>query len=145
MLATAKSNDDVKRGENIIIGGLCIQIIFFGLFMAVALVFHLRLHKKPTQKSQELDAPWKRLLSALYVTSLFIMVRSVFRVAEYVTGKDGSLQSKEIWIYIFDALLMALVSIIFNTVHPSVVLVPKYSRSRIRSYESHLLHTRNAK
>jgi hypothetical protein len=112
--------------------------------MAVSFLFHLRIRRRPTQKSQELAAPWKKLLWALYITSLFIMVRSVFRVAEYVTGKDGSLQSREIWIYIFDALLMALVSIIFNVVHPSVVLIPRYGNSRIRSYESHLLPTRVA-
>ncbi|KAF5571488.1 rta1 domain-containing protein, partial [Fusarium pseudocircinatum] len=62
MLATAKTKSAVKRGENIIVGGLGIQIIFFGFFMIVTLVFHLRINRNPTQKSQEITTPWRKLL-----------------------------------------------------------------------------------
>lgn len=45
-----------------------------------------------------------------------------FRVIEYVTGHDGEIQSKEVYIYIFDTLLIAIVAVIFNIFHPSEVL-----------------------
>ncbi|KAM5354685.1 hypothetical protein ACJ41O_001332 [Fusarium nematophilum] len=122
MLATAKSKDDSKLGENIIVGGLLIQIVFFGFFMAVTLVFHRRIHERPTSRSLVITAPWKKLLWVLYASSLFILVRSVFRVAEYVLGKEGALQADEYWIYIFDATLMSLVAVLFNYFHPSRVL-----------------------
>ncbi|OLN88213.1 Protein RTA1-like protein 1 [Colletotrichum chlorophyti] len=122
MLATAKDKDAVKKGETIIVGGLGIQIIFFGFFMVVTLVFHLRHSSRPTPKSYTIQTPWKRLLWVLYASSLLIMVRSVFRVAEYVEGKDGELQSKEMYIYVFDALLMGLTSALFNLFHPSKVI-----------------------
>lgn len=122
MLATAKDKDSVKKGENIIIGGLMIQIFFFGFFMIVTLVFHMRIRKNPTNRSATITTPWKKLLMVLYATSLFILVRSAFRVAEYVLGKEGALQSNEIYIYLFDATLMALVSILFNWFHPSRVI-----------------------
>ncbi|KAF4985059.1 hypothetical protein FDECE_16859 [Fusarium decemcellulare] len=122
MLATAKDKDSVEKGENIIVGGLLIQILFFGFFMIVTLVFHARIHKNPTSRSATLQTPWKKLLWVLYSSSFFILVRSAFRVAEYVLGKEGELQSKEIYIYIFDATLMALVSLLFNWFHPSRVI-----------------------
>ncbi|KAI8315791.1 Protein RTA1 [Colletotrichum sp. SAR11_240] len=122
MLATAKDTDAVKLGENIIVGGLCIQILFFGFFMAVTLIFHMRLSRNPTPKTYSLDTPWKGLLWVLYGTSFMIMVRSLFRVAEYVQGSEGELQSKEMYIYIFDALLMGLTSVLFNWFHPSRVI-----------------------
>ncbi|KAF6836367.1 rta1 domain-containing protein [Colletotrichum musicola] len=122
MLATAKDRDSVKKGENIIVGGLGIQILFFGFFMLVTLVFHMRLSRNPTPKTYSLDTPWKGLLWVLYTTSLLIMVRSIFRVAEYVEGKEGELQSKEMYIYVFDALLMGITALLFNFFHPSRVI-----------------------
>ncbi|KAK0369206.1 hypothetical protein CPAR01_09360 [Colletotrichum paranaense] len=122
MLATAKNSDNVKLGENIIVGGLCIQILFFGFFIIVTLVFHLRLSRNPTPKSLTVQTPWKGLLYVLYGTSLLIMVRSLFRVAEYVGGKDSELQAKEMYIYIFDATLMGITAMSFNWFHPSRVI-----------------------
>ncbi|KAK7414350.1 hypothetical protein QQX98_006792 [Neonectria punicea] len=139
MLATAKNSDNVKLGENVIVGGLCIQILFFGFFMIVTLVFHLRIRAKPTQKSYELAVPWRKLLYVLYTTSLFILVRSVFRVAEYVLGKEGALQSNEYWLYIFDALLMGLVSLLFNWFHPSRVVNRQADAKRIASMDGYLM------
>ncbi|KAF5631757.1 rta1 domain protein [Fusarium sp. NRRL 52700] len=141
MLATAKTKSAVKRGENIIVGGLGIQIIFFGFFMIVTLIFHLRINRNPTQKSQEITTPWKKLLFVLYSASLFIMVRSVFRVAEYVMGKDSELQSKEYFIYIFDALLMSLVVVSLNVFHPSRVINHEMDRKRIVSQDGYALES----
>lgn len=122
MLATAKTADAVKRGENIIVGGLGIQIIFFGLFIAVTAVFHRRISNNPTSTSLHANRPWKKLLMTIYAVSFLIMIRSLFRVAEYVTGRDGVLQQHEYWIYIFDAALMVLASCVFNVFHPGGVI-----------------------
>lgn len=141
MLATAKNKDDVKRGENIIVGGLGIQIIFFGFFMVVTLVFHMRIRRQPTQQANELITPWKKLLYVLYASSLSILVRSVFRVAEYIMGKDSVLQTKEVYIYIFDALLMALVVVSFNWFHPSRVINKMADVKRIASSDGYLMES----
>lgn len=62
-----------------------------------------------------LSSTWKKLL---YATNFLVLVRSVFRIAEYVMGKNSELQSKEFWIYIFDALLMAVAAWLLNWFHP---------------------------
>lgn len=58
---------------------------------------------------------------ALYGSSILILVRSIFRVVEYLQGWDGYLLRNEAFIYVFDALLMWLVMVIFVVVHPSEV------------------------
>ena len=121
MLASAKSKDKVEMGENMIVGGLLIQIVFFGFFMVVTVVFHIQIHSQPTSRSLILNTPWEKLILILYASSLFILVRSIFRVAEYVLGKDGALQAEEYWLYIFDATLMSFVAVLFNLFHPSRV------------------------
>ncbi|KAI0844920.1 RTA1 like protein [Daldinia vernicosa] len=122
MLTQAKSVDDVRRGENIIIGGLCIQIVFFGFFMVVTFVFHRRITQNPTRNALALPTPWKTLILVLYLSSALVMVRSVYRVAEYVLGSDGELQSKEVYLYCLDALPMLIVSLAYNWFHPSRVI-----------------------
>ncbi|VUC23424.1 unnamed protein product [Clonostachys rosea] len=118
-LSKAETPADRNQGETIIIAGLGVQIAFFGLFIITTLVLHRRINRDPTPKSARLTVPWRRLLAVLYVTSMLILVRSVFRLVEYVMGHDGVLQSREVYIYVFDILLMAAVAVIFNVFHPS--------------------------
>ncbi|KAK8091443.1 Rta1 domain-containing protein [Apiospora hydei] len=122
MLTTAKTQNDVQRGENIILGGLGIQILFFGGFCVVTALFHLRIRREPTSKSYAVTAPWTLLVYVLYAASLLIMVRSLYRVAEYVQGQGGALQGHEYWLYILDSVPMLAVSVLFNWMHPSCVV-----------------------
>ena len=116
-----RDKDSAKLGERIILGGLFVQIIFFGFFMVASIVFHLRLRKNPTEASR-MSTKWRKLLIAVYISSKLILVRSGFRVVEYLQGRDGFLMSKEVWLYIFDAVLMLSVTILFNVVHPSIAV-----------------------
>ncbi|KAH8782680.1 RTA1 like protein-domain-containing protein [Diaporthe sp. PMI_573] len=100
-------------GEKIIIAGLFVQICIFGFFVVTSVLFHVRLVKSPTSIVTAGEIPWKRYLIVLYITSGIILVRSIFRVVEYLQGNSGYLISHEIFLYMFDALLMALTMAIF--------------------------------
>ena len=122
LLATAKDSSGVNIGNWVITGGLILQIIFFGFFVFVAGIFNYRLALRPTSRSSSLSVPWQRYLFVLYGASGLIMIRSTFRVVEYVGGQDGVLLSTEIYLYIFDATLMFLTMISFNIWHPSSII-----------------------
>jgi hypothetical protein len=62
--------------------------------------------------------PWKKHMMVLYICSMMIMVRSVFRAVEYLQGFDGYLFKHEIYLYLFDAVLMFLVMVLFSWIHP---------------------------
>ncbi|KAL2173322.1 RTA1 like protein-domain-containing protein [Thermothelomyces heterothallicus CBS 202.75] len=100
-------------GEKIIIVGLFIQIFMFGFFLVTTVVFHTRFSQSSGSDRQHSLIRWKRHLTVLYVASAIIMVRSIFRVVEYLQGNRGYLISHEIFLYVFDALLMASVMAIF--------------------------------
>ncbi|TDZ16353.1 Protein RTA1 [Colletotrichum orbiculare MAFF 240422] len=103
-----------EMGEKIIIAGLFVQILVFGFFVITSVLFHVRLLKRPTDTAITGGIPWRRYLSVLYVTSIIILVRSIFRVVEYLQGNSGYLISHELFLYLFDALLMALVMAVFS-------------------------------
>ncbi|KAH8782678.1 RTA1 protein [Diaporthe sp. PMI_573] len=116
----AGSLEALNTGAKIIIVGLFIQLIFFGFFMVVAFSFHRSINVTPTGRSNS-SIPWRKHMRALYVGSLLIMVRSLFRAVEYLQGFDGYLLRHEAYLYIFDALLMFLVMVLFNWIHPAEI------------------------
>ncbi|KAL2875435.1 hypothetical protein SGCOL_009345 [Colletotrichum sp. CLE4] len=100
-------------GEKIIIVGLLVQIVVFGFFIVTTILFHRRIIRKPTTVAIEGIIPWRRYLWVLYSTSLIILVRSIFRVIEYLQGNRGYLISHEMFLYIFDTILMIAVMATF--------------------------------
>ncbi|KAK0240529.1 RTA1 like protein-domain-containing protein [Armillaria nabsnona] len=119
LMASANDNNMMKIGQVVIIVGLVAQIIWFGGFVFVAGVFHYRMRNVPTITEK---TNWRRFMFVLYAASNMILVRSVFRVIEFAQGNDGYFVRTEKWIYMFDALLMAQVIILFNVFHPSSYL-----------------------
>jgi hypothetical protein len=81
------SLDAMTLGENVIIGGLVVQILFFTCFVVTAGIFHARLVRVPTGKSMQLHNPWQKGLYSLYAGSVLIWIRCVFRLIEYAQGK----------------------------------------------------------
>ncbi|PWY95620.1 RTA1 like protein [Aspergillus sclerotioniger CBS 115572] len=125
ILAQAKEPSKVKLGERMINIGLFVQILFFGVFIIVSYIFHRNIRNRPTERSISLAVPWERLLFVLYAVSALIMVRSIYRLAEYIQGSSGSLQGHEVYIYVFDATLMLLGCLTLNVFHPSQALREK--------------------
>jgi hypothetical protein len=110
MLASAKTNkQEFDLANNIIIGGLVLQLLWFGLFVVVAIVFHRRMMLSPTARSYQPDIKWRSYLHALYVASALIIVRNIFRLIEYCQGSNGYLLTTEVFVYCLDALPMFLV------------------------------------
>jgi hypothetical protein len=124
------STSTLVIGQWIIVAGLCIQLLFFGVFVLSSALFHYRVLKSPTLKSERTlctqkaiwPRDWRGLLYACYAVSGLILVRSIYRLIEFAQGNNGYLISHEVFLYVFDAAMMAIVMVIMNVFHPSVVL-----------------------
>ena len=121
-------NDDPKlskAGQGIVIGGLAVQIVVFFFYIGVASVWHKRMSvyvKQEQQVGEETEEgrgeipdlpPWRSGLLMLYSCSALIMVRSVFRLIEYIQGPEGFLLGHEWPLYTFDTAPMLVVQIIY--------------------------------
>lgn len=125
-------SDMHETGSNITIGGLVVQLLFFGFFVIVTTIFHFRIVRHPTSKSQsdrELtrgdgwrQRNWITILVGLYLVSILILIRSIFRLVEYRQGYDGYIMTHEVFMYIFDGLLMWLAMVVMNIYHPAEIL-----------------------
>ncbi|RSL66340.1 hypothetical protein CEP54_003776 [Fusarium duplospermum] len=112
VVATGLSS--METGQKIIAGGISLQIVMFGLFIATSIVFHIGLRHWPSGPSLARGSTWKRSMKVLYVTSVLIVARSTFRLAESILGPDGYPQGHEWTLYVFDGLPMLCVMGIFT-------------------------------
>jgi hypothetical protein len=106
-------------GQTLIMGGLAFQLIFFGFFLVMAITFRQRMLKSFIPKSGKYS--WHALMIILLVGALLIIIRCIFRLAEFGLGRDGELMSKEAYAYIGDTLLMFAVQVMFHFRHASKV------------------------
>jgi hypothetical protein len=134
-LVKPKTPEDVDSGQNIILAGLGLQIVIFGLFIVVGVMFHLRLRKRGKASMNSL---MEQQLFSMYICSMLVLVRSVFRLAEYKSGENGYLMKHEWPVYTFDVFLMVLVmTISLNWYRGSL---EPMSHTEIGLDESILLH-----
>lgn len=104
--------DGRKIGTRLVIAGLIVQVVFFGFFIINELRFSVRAYPVcPFFK--QLTRKWLYFNWALLISSVLIMVRSIVRLIEFVEGFDGFIISHEVFIFVFDALPMFLVIVLF--------------------------------
>ena len=60
IILSQQMEDSYSRGSNVVTIGLAIQIVFFGLFLVTALLFHFRTTKHPTDRSRHPEIPWRK-------------------------------------------------------------------------------------
>ena len=123
--STSGKTNKKDLGKWLIVVGLLIQLVAFGFFVVVIAVFHNKIGRRPTAESRTVPVPWKRYIFVLYSASLIIAMRSIFRLVEYIQGREGYLMAHEVYAYALDAAMMVLVSILFNIFHPSRIVSSK--------------------
>jgi magnesium-transporting ATPase (P-type) len=132
----------ITTGEHITIGGLAVQLVFFSVFIVASSIFHYRIRNSPTEKSlsRSRSTTWELVMTGLYVASILILIRSIFRLIEYAQGNDGYLISHEVFMYVFDSTLMFFTMVAMSIFHPSKVL-SRPSKPRRSSKKSHSENT----
>ncbi|CAG7927492.1 unnamed protein product [Penicillium olsonii] len=115
------TGDNATLGSHIVVAGLVIQVIMFGLFIITSIVFEVRMRRSPTTEAFDERINWMSQLRTLYAVSALVLVRSIFRVVEYAAGNDAYPLTHEWMLYIFDSLLMIVAMFIWGIWHPGTL------------------------
>jgi hypothetical protein len=103
---------------NLVVGGLAFQLVAFVFFMLLAWIIHHRLARDGTDVSCRPDIHWKRHFWVLYAASLLILVRNLVRIVEYKQGAGGEIIGSEVYLYVFDAVPMGAVVLLYVVFYP---------------------------
>ncbi|KAH8650585.1 RTA-like protein [Tricladium varicosporioides] len=104
-----------KTSNTIVVIGLIVQAIFFGLFLTTSPLFHTRLQKNPAVKS--ITVTGTKYMCSLYFASILITISSMFYAAEFTSSYNSALIALEICLDIFDTVLMFGTGVRFGAVH----------------------------
>jgi hypothetical protein len=110
-----------KIGKAMVILGLVIQVLSFGLFMLTSVIFHKRVVNDFTLKASAMDIPWVRIMRLMYLVGILILARSAFRLVEYAQGTEGYSMTHEWTLYIFDGVPMAVSAVAMLVWFPSTL------------------------
>ncbi|WWC63050.1 uncharacterized protein I303_105649 [Kwoniella dejecticola CBS 10117] len=102
-------------GSHLVLAGLIIQIVIFGSFLVVTAIFQ----RKAAVQLNSHSSHAQKYIWAIYLSGALILIRSIVRVAEFIEGFHGFIITHEVFLYVFDALLMAAVLVTFNFIYPS--------------------------
>ncbi|KAK6334783.1 hypothetical protein TWF718_010229 [Orbilia javanica] len=116
-----------KAGQWIVVVGLILQVLMFASFAATAFLFHRKMRANGAQIPW---FNWSRVLWVLYAISALILIRSIFRVIEFVEGQDGYLLGHEWTLYIFDSLPMFAVMVMWSYWFPSDITASKVGEAQ---------------
>lgn len=120
------SDSQRNTGKNLLKAALLIQIVVIGLFLLLAVYFHVKCLTNGIRNSKV-----NQSMTTLYMSSALIAIRTIYRVVEYFDLADinywkpgfdpmslSIIVRYEYFFYIFEASLMLLNSILLNVRHP---------------------------
>jgi hypothetical protein len=111
-LVNANTSSAISSAQNTVLGGLGLQVFCFCIFMLCAVVFHVRVSRGHVADNIDPSLRLGTMLVSLYLCSLCVVVRNIYRLIEYQAGESGYLQTHEWPTYALDIVLMALLMII---------------------------------
>ncbi|TKY87607.1 hypothetical protein EX895_003621 [Sporisorium graminicola] len=121
----------VNVGDKLYLGAVIMQgisYIFFTLLVTYATFMVIRdgaRERASVQHSNTIMGLGKHvfaLFSGLYFSSIFIIIRSLYRMIEFAQGYDGYLVSHEIYLFVLDAAPLLLAVGIWVVIWPSTLL-----------------------
>lgn len=100
-------------GKKCILAGLIFQEVALVFFTYVAVRVQQRLAREPTDVALGIGhvLRWRRYFAAMYVATGLLILRNLIRLIEFAQGPLGTVASNEAFIYVFDAVPMALVMV----------------------------------
>ncbi|KAJ7626667.1 RTA1 like protein-domain-containing protein [Mycena polygramma] len=144
-LTATKSASVAKLGNTIAMIGLILQAVSFLLFTIVLIIFAARVSKhfpdvwRPKNPrpfklfSREPIDDWRILIYVMYATCVGLLIRSVFRVAEFAGGYSSTIATHEGYFYAFDTLPLWIAMTIYCFFWPTRALGDHSGRQQLGS------------
>jgi hypothetical protein len=106
-------------GKKVVLVGLFCQLLFFGFFLTIAIIFDRRMAKSSLRYSIPKYGKhgWRALLILLLVAAFIIIGRCVYRICDFSGGPKGVLMMHEVWMYVGDTAPMFVVQTMFLFIH----------------------------
>ncbi|KAI0651904.1 RTA1-domain-containing protein [Trametes meyenii] len=136
--------DDVDLGGNIMLAGIIFQLASISVFVVLMGEFFVRYFtdhplrqpkKDPAVEESYVPArgvltlKLKLLITSVLAMTIFLVIRSVYRMIELIDGFTGKIIQTEVYFNIFDGAMVVLAIYTLNVLHPGWLLEKKVPRT----------------
>ncbi|KZT21572.1 hypothetical protein NEOLEDRAFT_1181582 [Neolentinus lepideus HHB14362 ss-1] len=121
-LTASRDEHTAKLGNTITLIGLVAQAISYVFFLCVAFNAHYRV-VRASPRSSRYEEEWWKAIWLLYFSSVPIIIRSIYRVAEFAQGSSGYLVTHEVYFYCLDALPLLIAVVCYAAFWPGQYIV----------------------
>ncbi|KAJ3131988.1 hypothetical protein HK100_005841, partial [Physocladia obscura] len=104
--------DAIDSGRKLLVDGLVLQLISFGVFMLIAIIFSVT-----ASKNMRGNDSWPKMIGAFFASSILVFIRSLYRFIEYIFS-NLNLSSNELYAYLFDCAMIAAAATVLTFWHP---------------------------
>ncbi|KAI5781921.1 RTA1 like protein-domain-containing protein [Geopyxis carbonaria] len=128
---TSQNGEDPKTGNDIMVAGLAFQVFTLALFMCLCAEYTWRV----VRSGRQLDAMYAQLrgslkfkgfLGSLVLSTVCIMIRSVYRLIEMSQGWEGELIRNETYFFVLEGIMVVLAVLVLNVFHPGMCMRDAY-------------------
>lgn len=110
-------------GKKVVLAGLIFSLVIFALFIWISFNFQRKLQKQPTPiVAQNPELKWRKYMVALYIACVALMLRNLVRTIQFASSRTSTINTKEAFIYVFDAFLMFLTLLVLLFYHPGLII-----------------------
>ncbi|KAF9197288.1 hypothetical protein BGZ49_002342 [Haplosporangium sp. Z 27] len=130
-----------KVGDNLFLAGVSIQGASYLLFTLLLVVAFLRLiEDRKRNYPNQLEKGWTGLdnqtltiVGGLFLSSIFIIIRSLYRIIEFTQGYNGYLITHEVFLFVLDAAPLVLAIAPWAFFWPTTLLATISAKTRERA------------
>jgi hypothetical protein len=110
-------------GKKVVLAGLIFSLVVFAFFIWIVATLHRRLQQSPTNLLiMNPGLYWQRYMLALYVACFALMVRNLVRTIQFGASETSPINTKEVYIYVFDGFLMFFSMLVLIVYHPGLLI-----------------------
>ncbi|ETW76316.1 lipid-translocating exporter [Heterobasidion irregulare TC 32-1] len=136
--ASATDEQGTKLGANIMLAGIAIQLVAIVIYMALATEILVRYSLKSPVRDPAGASPWastsvdamdtrlKLMVSGLGMITIFLLIRSIYRLIELSDGWNGRIISTQVYFNVLDGGMVILATYTLNFFHPGFLLRPEH-------------------
>lgn len=118
--AEAETESQVNVGKAVMIAGVSIQVVVTAPFMLLYIDYNLR-RLREWSKLPKHERPYRKVeifTGVIGISTLFILVRCIYRIVEMSDGWLGYLATTPIYFDLLDGLMILLAIGVFIPIHP---------------------------
>lgn len=113
MVNTSLSQTERTVGEDMVKAALILQACLFMLFVLLAVTFQIRASRRGVLRKN-----LRTVLTVMYISCTIVTARCIYRIVEFFLGYTGYVYTHEPFLWVFEASIMFVNTVMLNIWHP---------------------------